>query len=380
MRKAGVAEQRKFKPIYLQIKEDLEDRIRKGDFAPGDFLPPERELAAQFGVNQLTLRKALSELKKDGVVTARRGSGNRVNRKPIGRRMRIGVLPMGRSRGNTQDFYGRILMGMEAEVADRNGAILLASLSPDEGIQPLDEIVGGEALSGIVLLGIMLEEMVQQAASYGIPCVSIDYASPRPAMDAVVPDDEKAGFEATQHLIDLGHRHIAYLGALRYGSGKPYREASSAKRMAGYRRALRKAGLNNSHVAESLMVPAEARQAFEGLRKAEPRLSALVAFDDQIASGVHQALKATQQRIPKDISMVSFGFASMADPFTHRPTRMILAEPEQLASSAMSMLFERIEGTCKAGWRTVKFPMELHPGESSIPYSKKARKTRRKIG
>ena len=49
-------------PLHAQIGDVIEQAIDSGDLQPGDRLPPERELAAWFGVNRLTLRQALSDL------------------------------------------------------------------------------------------------------------------------------------------------------------------------------------------------------------------------------------------------------------------------------------------------------------------------------
>ena len=51
-------------PLHAQIGEVIEHAIGSGDLQPGDRLPPERELAAWFGVNRLTLRQALSDLER----------------------------------------------------------------------------------------------------------------------------------------------------------------------------------------------------------------------------------------------------------------------------------------------------------------------------
>ncbi len=56
----------------------LRAAILDGRLAPGDKLPPERALAADFGVNRLTLRAALAKLSTQGLVAARQGSGYRV--------------------------------------------------------------------------------------------------------------------------------------------------------------------------------------------------------------------------------------------------------------------------------------------------------------
>jgi len=51
-----------FTPLYMQVKEDILDRILKGEWSPGSFLPNEFVLAAQYELSQGTLRKALNEL------------------------------------------------------------------------------------------------------------------------------------------------------------------------------------------------------------------------------------------------------------------------------------------------------------------------------
>jgi len=54
----------------------LKESIVRGELAAGSALPPERELAATFGVNRLTLRAALSQLGAAGLLSVRHGSGN----------------------------------------------------------------------------------------------------------------------------------------------------------------------------------------------------------------------------------------------------------------------------------------------------------------
>ena len=56
----------------------LRDLVLSGAYAPGDKLPPERQLAAQLGVNRSSLREALKRLEQLGLVRARRGDGTRV--------------------------------------------------------------------------------------------------------------------------------------------------------------------------------------------------------------------------------------------------------------------------------------------------------------
>ncbi len=60
-------------PLHVQIGDSISSAIRAGALRPGDRLPPERELAASFGVNRLTLRQALSDLERRRLVRRRVG-------------------------------------------------------------------------------------------------------------------------------------------------------------------------------------------------------------------------------------------------------------------------------------------------------------------
>ncbi|MBF9036638.1 GntR family transcriptional regulator [Rhodobacterales bacterium HKCCE2091] len=63
-------------PAYLRIAEMITRDIASGRYAEGHRLPPERDLAPEFGVSVGTLRKALAELAGRGLLTRRHGSGN----------------------------------------------------------------------------------------------------------------------------------------------------------------------------------------------------------------------------------------------------------------------------------------------------------------
>ena len=66
-------------PIYQQIASTLRRGIKTGQLVDGQPLPPERQLARQFGVSVVTLRKALQLLANDGMLRRRQGSGNYVS-------------------------------------------------------------------------------------------------------------------------------------------------------------------------------------------------------------------------------------------------------------------------------------------------------------
>ncbi len=67
-----------FTPLYLQVKNDILERIIKGEWSPGSFLPNEFALAEQYNVSQGTLRKALNELTSEKQLTRYQGKGTAV--------------------------------------------------------------------------------------------------------------------------------------------------------------------------------------------------------------------------------------------------------------------------------------------------------------
>lgn len=63
-------------PIYLQISNEVINRIIIGQYQSGDRLPTVRELAKEFGVNPNTVQKALIELDQRSIIESRRTIGN----------------------------------------------------------------------------------------------------------------------------------------------------------------------------------------------------------------------------------------------------------------------------------------------------------------
>jgi len=66
--------------IYAQVADHIAARIAAGELAPGTRLPPERELAAEYGVAYNTVRRSMDVLRERGLVVTLRGHGNYVTR------------------------------------------------------------------------------------------------------------------------------------------------------------------------------------------------------------------------------------------------------------------------------------------------------------
>lgn len=65
-------------PIYIKVKEDILEKIKSGEYAPGKKIPSERELSDIYGVSRMTARQAISALVNEGSVKRKQGSGTYV--------------------------------------------------------------------------------------------------------------------------------------------------------------------------------------------------------------------------------------------------------------------------------------------------------------
>jgi GntR family transcriptional regulator len=64
------------RPMYLQIMEQIRQRIAVGDWAPGKEIPSIRELAVMLRVSVITVKRAYLELERDGIIVTQQGKGS----------------------------------------------------------------------------------------------------------------------------------------------------------------------------------------------------------------------------------------------------------------------------------------------------------------
>jgi GntR family transcriptional regulator len=62
-------------PLYYQIKQALLERVERGQYLPGELIPPERDLEEEFKVSRITVRRAIEDLAKEGLFIRIQGKG-----------------------------------------------------------------------------------------------------------------------------------------------------------------------------------------------------------------------------------------------------------------------------------------------------------------
>src|ERR1700685_1069209 len=66
------------RPMYLQIMEQIKQRIAVGEWASGEEIPSIRQLAVALRVSVITIKRAYLELEREGVIVTQQGKGSRV--------------------------------------------------------------------------------------------------------------------------------------------------------------------------------------------------------------------------------------------------------------------------------------------------------------
>src|SRR6266581_4940641 len=70
-------------PRYYQLKEIMRERIRSGEWKPGDLIPSERELGEKYGISRMTARQAITDLVNEGLFYREQGKGTFVSQRKI---------------------------------------------------------------------------------------------------------------------------------------------------------------------------------------------------------------------------------------------------------------------------------------------------------
>lgn len=198
-----------------------------------------------------------------------------------------------------------------------------------------------------------------------IPVVVADRDVSLQMADVVLVDNEVGGYEATEHLISLGHRRIACISG-------PNDLAPSRHRVDGYLRCLREYGIPAD--PELLETGDFGFQSGKGamarLLGQKQRPSAIFATNDMMAIGAIAAANEAGVAIPQELSLVGFDDIGLASVST--PTLTTIAQPiDQLAEQATECLFKRLKKEGKAENERFVLRTKLVVRASTAPWNGK---------
>ena len=198
-------------------------------------------------------------------------------------------------------------------------------------------------VDGLVLTPVYRPEnqanIYDELQNHNIPTVIVGPVAPFCAgFDNVESDDAEASFKMTQHLIELGHRRIAFLAGSAF---IPWAQA----RKEGYRRALREAQIewDDRLVFNAGSTIEEGAQAARQILAEKPEVTAIQAVNDMVAVGAGRVLLDNGIRIPQDVSLAGFG-GYLVSEFFRVPLTTVHQPKYRLGTAAGECLQKLLKG------------------------------------
>jgi DNA-binding LacI/PurR family transcriptional regulator len=262
----------------------------------------------------------------------------------------------------TNPFFPGVVRGAEDVAFKHSYRIILcnADNDPEKESSYLRDLRSYH-IAGLLIIPSRGAEVGAQLKTYfsgPVPAVCIDRVPPGWKGDAVLVANEDGAYEATRHLLQLGHRRLALITG-------PMDLTNAAERAKGFRRALQEARvpIDPEFVQEARFDMPSGYQAALRLLRMLPRPTAILASNDLMALGVLQAARELQVRCPEELSIVGFDSVEFCN-FTDPSLTSVYQPGYQLGATAARRLLQRIDGIESAP-RRILLPTELRKRNSS---------------
>jgi DNA-binding LacI/PurR family transcriptional regulator len=305
------------------------------------------DVAARAGVSTATVSRAMrgldgvSKRSRDKVLEAARELGYVVS--PTAQALATGHTGMIAVIVPTFNewFSANVLEGAQRRLqsAGRLTAVLSASAVRGRPDYDVDVASLRRRIDGVVNVSLPLtDEETREVAGLGVPVIAV--GNPSPPFASVSLADREAGRIATRHLVNLGHRVIAYISGSR-DELEP--NTPGGQRLEGWRDVLVEEGLEHGPdlVVNSFFDVRGGHDAVLELLERRPDVTAVFAAADMIATGAMVALSEYGLRVPEDISIIGVD-GDDTDPWVQLTT--VVQDPAEMGAMAADLLLQIIGG------------------------------------
>ena len=241
------------------------------------------------------------------------------------------------TQGSTVDdpFLSAIMASVEQRTRDEGYYLMIRST---EDADALTSLIHSWRLSGLILTGLFQDDFFEAVKKLGVPLVLIDSYVDDPAICSIGLEDEQGGYIATRHLLENGHRVIAFASPAIQPGGV------IDQRLKGYRRALAEYGVafDPSLIFTQEISVQEGRQLGRQLSE-KPEITGIFASADILAAGILAGLNECGVVIPRDKSIVGFDDHYLAQ-LTSPGLTTIHQDAEQKGFLATDMILAQVRG------------------------------------
>jgi DNA-binding LacI/PurR family transcriptional regulator len=237
-------------------------------------------------------------------------------------------------------FTSEVVSGVEHAASDHGYSVFLADSNADpEREKKVVQSFAEQRVDGIVVTSSRVGALyVPLLSEMRVPIVLVNNQHPGAFVHSVMIENVDGSRAAANHLVQLGHTRIAYLG-------DQFGYESDTERLAGYREALEGARIP---ILPELIVhgdgkPEEAVLAMEKLLALAEPPTAVFCYNDRSALGAMRAIRMRGLRVPEDISVVGFDDLFLAS-YTDPPLTTVRQPMRRMGQLAMESLFKLMSG------------------------------------
>jgi DNA-binding LacI/PurR family transcriptional regulator len=372
-------------PLYMQLLNQLRHLILSGEWTPGSRLPSEAELQRQLKISRGTIRQALNHAEVQGLIERVPGKGTFVARSPVLRSPTdtqssylIGYITC----DSFRHLQGQLVGGAESIVSAREYRVVFCNSNRDidEENRLLEQLVQKDRVEGILIWPVLHDDpsrhLFQLVYQGTVPVVLVDRTFDGLTCDYVTSDNYAGARAAVEHLVELGHRQIAFLS-------RPILQLLTVgERLRGYQDALRDAGLaplepwlvgaagQEMEIVFALHSYSDvASQEIEQIVRylqASQLPTAIFAMNDMMAMQAMKATKLAGLRVPEDLSLVGFDDEGIVNTLLDVPLTTVAQDGFTMGRRAAELLIERIEGY-DGPLRQEVLPTQLRVRASTAP-------------
>ena len=311
----------------------------------------QKEIARELGVTQQAVSHALtgggtlSVATRERIITAATAFGYRPN--SSARAMKSGrfgavALIMGKATGSST-LPEALWSGIHNELALHNLNLVLAKL-PDDALS--DTAVLPKVLRELSVDGVLIDytdhvppRFLDSLEASGLPAVWLNI---KRETDCVYPDDFGAGVAIGQHLMEAGHRRIAYVD-VNHDLNDPDLHYSVYDRLAGLRAAMRPAGLEVESLFLHKLSVSETLATLRALWERPEPITAIVGYAPPVFELVCRAAWKSGREVPDDVSVAIFCDERETARMGFEMTRMKVPQEDE-GEAAVKLLLRKISG------------------------------------
>jgi DNA-binding LacI/PurR family transcriptional regulator len=329
------------------ICQDLRRRILIHGFIDNVF-PGEGALSHHYEVTIRMARRVIATLVEEGLLVCQRRNPCRVlpsaaallRERALLTRV---VMIAWHARDESYPFAHHVANGVCQRANPRKLKFEMIRLTPNEGEQRIEQIRAAspqtESTGWIIIHPRLSKEFLERWLLQNVPFVLADQIPSAIRVNAVAFDCEASVFQATEYLIELGHRRIACVGAIQDTS-------ISMARQRGFRSALERHGvpLPPEYVADDLQHTGPDKgadithQVATRLLNSPARPTAIVCFNNRTANAALTAAEDLKLRVPADLSVITASSHYTPELPRRDLTRVNEGRPEQIGELAFDLL------------------------------------------